>query len=187
MTGGQVYASFDLQSVPVGYNAQVYAPRNNDMSSIFKLFHVCRFAVFACALLVAPAEAAIYKWVDENGQTVYSETPPPKGTAATRLKEAPPPPVDPNAAMESLRNRAEAFDERQEERGEQENETQQSTEREKQIQENCERLRNNLEVLTTNNQVREKTGENQYSVLGEEQRQARIKETRERIQKECSN
>lgn len=138
-------------------------------------------------MLAAPAQAVIYKWTDENGQTVYSETPPPKGTAGTRLKEAPPPPIDPNTALESLRNRSEAFDKRQEERGKQENETQQSAERDQQNQENCERLRSNLEVLKVRNQVREKTGEDQYTVLSEEQRQARIKETQERIQKECNN
>lgn len=147
----------------------------------------CRIVILAGFMLALPARAVIYKWTDENGQTVYSETPPPKGTAGTRLKEAPPPPVDPNSAMENLRNRAEAFDKRQDERGKQEAETQQTAERDKQNQENCERLRNNLQILTTNNQVREKTGEGDYSVLGEEQRQARIQETRERIQKECNN
>lgn len=157
------------------------------MSPALKLFNCCRVTVFTCFLLTAPVEAAIYKWTDENGQTVYSETPPPKGTTGTRLKEAPPPPVDPNAAMENLRNRAEAFEKRQEELGKQESDTQQSAEREKQVQENCERLRNNLEILTTNNQVREQTGEGEYTVLGEEQRQARIKATQERIQKECNN
>jgi hypothetical protein len=147
----------------------------------------CRIAILAGFMLALPVEATIYKWTDENGQTVYSETPPPKGTAGTRLKEAPPPPVDPNAAMETLRNRAEAFGKRQEGRDKQENEKQQSAERDKQNQENCKQLRNNLQILTTNNQVREKTGEGDYTVLGEEQRQARIRETRERIQKECNN
>lgn len=150
-------------------------------------FNRCRIAVLAGCLLALPAHAAIYKWTDENGQTVYSETPPPKGTAGTRLKDAPPPPVDPNAAMENLRNRADAFDKRQEERGKQETETEQSAEHDKQNQENCDRLRNNLQILTTNNQVREKTGKGDYTVLGEEQRQARLQETRERIQKECNN
>jgi hypothetical protein len=140
-----------------------------------------------CVLLAISAEAAIYKWVDENGQTVYSETPPPRGTSATRLKDAPPPPVDPNEAMNSLRSRADAFEKRQEERSNAENETQQSAEREKQTRENCERLRKNLETLSNNPQVREKTGEDDYRVVPEEERQARIQETRERIQKECNN
>lgn len=154
------------------------------MSSALKFSACCWIVAMAW---VMPAEAAIYKWVDENGQTVYSETPPPKGTATTRLKEPPPPPVDPNAAMESLRNQAKAFEQRQEEQNKTENDTRQSAEREKQIQKNCEQLRKNLEVLTTNNQVREQTGDEQHRVLAEEERQARIKETRELIQKECSN
>src|SRR5689334_14679817 len=33
-------------------------------------------ALLAAAALSAPASAAIYKWVDENGTTVYSNKPP---------------------------------------------------------------------------------------------------------------
>lgn len=156
------------------------------MNSALKFFNCCRVAVLACFILTVPAEAAIYKWTDENGRTVYSETPPPKGAAGTRLKEAPPPPVDPNAAMENLRNRAEAFGKRQEERGKGESEAQQSAERKKEIQEKCEQVRKNLETLTAHNQIREKTGDGEYTVLDEEQRQAKIKQNQEFIQKECN-
>jgi len=48
------------------------------------------------ALLVAPA-AAQYKWVDENGRTVYSDQPPPPGRALVK-QLAPPAPVTPASA-----------------------------------------------------------------------------------------
>jgi hypothetical protein len=156
------------------------------MNSIPKLFHRYRLAVFACVVLAVPVEAAIYKWVDESGQTVYSETPPPKGTAASRLKEPPPPPVDPNTAMGSLRNRAEAFEQRQGKRDEEKSEARQSAEDKKQTQEKCDKVRQNLETLTVHTQVREKTGESEYTVLSEEQRQAKIKKMQDYLQKECS-
>ena len=46
-----------------------------------------RFAVTAAAILIAlPAfSAELYKWVDDNGVTTYSNEPPPRGRKATRV------------------------------------------------------------------------------------------------------
>lgn len=54
----------------------------------------------ACLLIVlslsgAPALAEIYRWVDEQGQIRYSQTPPPVGTTF-QLVYPPPPPPDPS-------------------------------------------------------------------------------------------
>lgn len=53
-----------------------------------------------CALLFAalPAAAALYKWTDDKGGTVYGDTPPP-GVKAERVK-ANVAPGDPNAVQE---------------------------------------------------------------------------------------
>ncbi|MBU6271325.1 MAG: DUF4124 domain-containing protein [Betaproteobacteria bacterium] len=50
-------------------------------------------------LLAAPA-AAQFKWVDENGRTVYSDQPPPPGRALVKQLDPPPPvtPASPPAA-----------------------------------------------------------------------------------------
>ncbi len=40
-----------------------------------------RIALLCAALLPLAAGAEMYKWVDEKGRTVYSETPPPDGKA----------------------------------------------------------------------------------------------------------
>ena len=66
----------------------------------------------AAALAALPAAAALYKWTDENGRTVYGDTPPP-GVEAERISVAAPP-GDPNAVREmaskdaELRKRAQA-------------------------------------------------------------------------------
>lgn len=43
------------------------------MSLIFKLLRLATIAAAACSL---PAQGAIYKWVDSNGNTHFSQTPP---------------------------------------------------------------------------------------------------------------
>jgi len=44
--------------------------------------------LLACALLAAPASAAIYKWVDDQGNTHFSQSPPPakQGNKASKMK-----------------------------------------------------------------------------------------------------
>jgi hypothetical protein len=69
----------------------------------------------ACAFLFAalPAAAALYKWTDENGRTVYGDTPPP-GVKAERINAATPPP-DANAVRDMAQKDAE-IKKRQQER-----------------------------------------------------------------------
>ena len=55
-------------------------------------------ALCAFALAAAPAGAALYKWTDENGRTVYGDTPP-AGVKVERVNAATPP-ADPNAVRD---------------------------------------------------------------------------------------
>ena len=43
-------------------------------------------AITLLPLIALGAQAATYKWVDEKGQTHYSNTPPPSGATATAVK-----------------------------------------------------------------------------------------------------
>lgn len=129
----------------------------------------------------------IYKWTDAEGNTVYSQTPPPPGIKAERIRGAPRPPEDPDEAMQALRERAEAFTERRDDRLLVEKEGQAALDKKKQIDEICAKLRKNLETLQNNSRIREQSGEGSESVIiTEEQRQERIKSTQERVQKECA-
>lgn len=67
-------------------------------------------AVVALAL-AAPASAALYKWVDANGRTVYSDQPPPVHIKAELISGAPPP-ANPDAVKE-MANREAEFRKRQ--------------------------------------------------------------------------
>jgi hypothetical protein len=48
-----------------------------------------------------PAGATMYKWVDEKGQTVYSDQPPP-ASVKSEIVRPPPPPANPNALKEMV-------------------------------------------------------------------------------------
>lgn len=56
-------------------------------------------AILALAAMAVPAAAAMYKWVDANGNVVYSDQPPPANVKSEVVKP-PPPPTNPNAAQE---------------------------------------------------------------------------------------
>jgi len=74
-------------------------------------------AVLLCALAVTSASQAgnLYKWVDENGVTVYSQSPPP-AKPAEKVKPPPPPATDPEQAAAALDERIEKLNEAQQQR-----------------------------------------------------------------------
>jgi hypothetical protein len=58
--------------------------------------------LFAGAVVVPlQAAATMYKWVDEKGQVIYSDQPPPPNIKSEVMKP-PPPPANPNAVKEMV-------------------------------------------------------------------------------------
>lgn len=55
--------------------------------------------VIAAAWCASPAHAALWKWVDSNGRTVYSDIPPTGDVKAERVN-GPAPPANPNAVKD---------------------------------------------------------------------------------------
>src|SRR3982751_456281 len=74
----------------------------------------------ACLLavtLASSAAAALYKWTDAQGRTVYSDQPPSTSVKSEQQLRAPPPPANPNAAKELAQRQAE-YNKRQSESAE---------------------------------------------------------------------
>ena len=136
-------------------------------------------------MVTLSANAAIYKWVDENGQTVYSETPPPRGTQASRLKKQAAPSTDPQKAMEELRTRAEEFSKRRDEKVQGKEDVAKKDDQAKAQQERCKQLKTNLEALSSGQRIRETKPDGESAYLDDTQKQARLKSTQESISKEC--
>jgi hypothetical protein len=68
-------------------------------------------AVLAVLALAVPASAALYKWTDANGRTVYSDQPPPPNVKSEVIGGAPPP-ANPDA-VKDMANREAEFRKRQ--------------------------------------------------------------------------
>lgn len=138
-----------------------------------------------CSVVSIPAQAAdFYRWVDDNGVTHYSQTPPPH-RQTDQLKPPPPPAEDPAQARERLDAQLQALNERRQER-EQEAETErQALEAERIRKKNCQIARSNLENLETATNSLMRLPDGSHERLDEETRQAKMDEARQAIEKYC--
>jgi hypothetical protein len=148
-------------------------------------------SVLLCALLsmTTSAVAATYKWVDENGQTVYSQTPPPSGTQGVeRIKGPPRAPSNSGApdAAQKTKDDAAAFDERRDDRKNQEQDKKKMQQADAKRKEHCDGMRADIETLTNKPIVRRTSEDGSESVvMTTEERESDVKMLRERLKKEC--
>ncbi len=159
------------------------------MKNLFKSdsWWLLPFGLLALFLSTGTYAEKIYKWVDENGITVYSEIPPKKSIPSESLRQTPDSPVDPAEAIKKLREQIEAFDQRREDRLFAAKEGEEALQIKQRRDKICTRLRKNLQTLQTNTRIRQKVEGKEPVVLTEEQRLGQIKSTQERIQKECTD
>ena len=101
-------------------------------------------ALFALALAALPVAAALYKWTDENGRTVYGDTPP-AGVKAERVNAAAPP-ADPNAVREMATKDAQ-IKARQRTRAEEEAKAEKAQADAKAKGERCAQIRGNIQTM----------------------------------------
>jgi len=140
--------------------------------------------VLATLLVSVSVHAEIYKWVDENGQTHYSQQPPASGEAQV-VDVPPPPPIDPDTAQEEV----DQLIEQQQAAEEAEQEAQQQAEEEAAQQaireENCRIARQNLTQYENNPGRRVVDEEGNVTRLVEEERQQKMLEFQEQIDLYC--
>ena len=137
-------------------------------------------------LLTAPiiGHSKMYKWVDEQGVTHYSQTPPQQGPVET-IKPAPEPSADPAQSKSRLNKQVEAFNERRKNKQEAQQKEDQTTAEQKERDTFCEQVRTNLASAKNNQRIAERTDDGQLVQLSEEQRQAKIKKYEDQLQKFC--
>jgi hypothetical protein len=136
----------------------------------------------AIALAGGGAEAAMYKWKDASGQVHYTQSPPPEGVSGEAVK--PPPKVDTESAVEELKSKQQGFDKRLEEKAKANDEAGKAAEKAAEKAKYCEELRKNLAGVQTAQRIFVGEGAERRR-LGEEERQARIKEINEKLAKDC--
>ena len=132
------------------------------------------------------AQAKIYKWVDENGITQYTQQPPPKGSA-TEVNVPAAPSAPPAEQLRDLQDHLEALNKRQEEelRSEQETEAQRADR--EQLAADCKRIREQLAVVSNNPRLMEESEDGTRIRMTEERRQERIALAKQQLQEHCSD
>ena len=142
------------------------------------------FSLMILAGLATGSLAGMYKWVDENGQTVYSQSPPASGQS-TRVKPPPPPAETPEEARQRLNLQLQKFQDKAEDielAGQKEAKEEELTEVYKS---NCAAAQNNLFFLESNPRKLVGQPDGTYVRLTEEERQQKMQEAREQVEKYC--
>jgi hypothetical protein len=156
----------------------------NTPSASPKLLLVASLCISA-ALLQSPARGEMYKWTNAAGEVQYTQVPPSGGIKTEKIQGAPPPADDPDKINEKLQNEVDAMDEtltRQEGEAKEKNLRKEIDEA---YEKNCISSRNNLAKLQEGGRKRYLTPDGEVIHLSEEERQQRINEAKEQIDKFC--
>lgn len=129
------------------------------------------------------AQAAMYKWVDDQGVTQYTQYPPPDRKSEA-IVPPPPPAEDAAGAQKKLEDTLQKLDANRKAQAGAEEKQQKATAAAEQRRKNCEVARGNLEKLTAGGRTR-LMGPDGTTHLSEEDRQARIVTTKEQIKEFC--
>ncbi|HEX5056114.1 MAG TPA: DUF4124 domain-containing protein [Gammaproteobacteria bacterium] len=141
-----------------------------------------------CALMTTAltAHSATYKYTDENGETVYSQSPPPSGAQGAEKLKTPQRRSANDSTGQKTKDAAAAFNERREERKTAEEDQKKMQKAEADRKKQCEQMRQDVETLTTKPVVRRASEDGgEPAVLTAEEREAEVKELRESLKKNC--
>lgn len=130
------------------------------------------------------AFAKTYKWVDENGATHYTATPPPNGNFKT-IKPPSKPAVDPVKAKGEFSKRIEAFNKRQEESNKAKKEADKLAAKKSEDKKNCAKAKKNLNLLQTKVRVRYTDKDGSVRYLTDDERAANLKRAQEAMKSYC--
>ncbi len=126
----------------------------------------------------------MYKWVDENGVTVYSQTPPASGKS-TEVKPPPPPAMTPEEAREKLNRTRPRLEDAAEDRELAEQKANKKEKVAEAYEVNCSAARNNLMNWEGNPRKLVGRPDGTYARVTEEERQQKMQEARDLIEKFC--
>ena len=102
----------------------------------------------AAALCALPASAALYKWVDASGRTVYSDQPPANVDSKQLRIQSAPPAAAPAPAKSAL-EKAKELDKGRKDASEKAKKAEQEAKRTAENEERCANARHNLKVAET--------------------------------------
>lgn len=140
-------------------------------------------------IISVDATAEIYKWIDRNGNIVYSQSPPPADANSLKAPEISSPPDNggtADKAVEAIINSENEARNRRETRQQLKKDNQAKKARQKQMRQSCKKLRNNLETMKSKAHlyIEESDGNNRF--LSEKELSQKILDAEQQIQNYCS-
>ena len=152
------------------------------MTNLFS--NITKISLFVCGILFCiAASAEMYKWVDEDGNTHYSQSPPVSDVEVETIK--PPPTIDIDAANKALEEQKKKADKLKDERLTAKEEKKKAEEETAQKQKECDMAKKRL-ASYQRPRVNVKNPDGSLRVIEEEERQAEIKKSKEYIEKACN-
>lgn len=146
----------------------------------FKRLLPALFILTACPLQHSLATA--YKWVDEDGNTHYTQTPPPGDTPGKAINR--PPKVDIEAAQDEIKSLTERADKLQAERVEKAEQRQKKLAQEAERATLCQQARTS-QASYERPRVNEVMADGRRRAMGEEERQAGLARAKDLVSKFC--
>jgi len=127
--------------------------------------------------------AAMYKWVDDEGTTHYTQQPPPAGIESITLKT--PPAIDGSETAKNFENQQKFLDTEREKRQKLIKAQLRAAEDKARMEKNCELVRARLKKYITSPRVQLVQADGSQIRSTEEQRQEGIADSKEMIKKYC--
>jgi hypothetical protein len=132
---------------------------------------------------LAPTQAKLYKWVDEDGNVTYSERKPPDQAATeVKVRTAPVTPEQSRQQMEGLRDKVETGEKDRDYATTAAAEDQAHAE---QLKKNCETARQNKRVLENTSRIQDQDKDGNTYFLNEQQIAAKREQTERQIELYC--
>lgn len=143
-------------------------------------------ALTVALLAAGPVSAAMYRWVDDSGAVVYSQSPPPDGRTASTVAPPPPPSSSADTERQQLEGRLKQADEARKKEQEGRKTQQDAATKDADRRRNCEAARQNLELIQNRPpQTRFQMPNGEYRRFTDEEREAELQKAREFVEKNC--
>jgi hypothetical protein len=141
-------------------------------------------SVILLLAMAAGAQAAMYKWKDEHGNTQFGQFPP-AGVEAERMK-APRAPASPGKSGPSLQDRVKALEEEQGQDREKALMEKEEKERAAQLKQNCDNARKTVQLLERGGNRRYRMPDGSVKRLDENETRRRINKSKQYLKENCS-
>jgi ParB-like chromosome segregation protein Spo0J len=152
---------------------------------MFKPAHSLLIAVLTGFATISTTYADVYKWIDDEGVTHYSQRPP-TSEKAQLIKTPPPPSLNQEeSAKERVNQLLEQQQTEREARQKQQEEQRQAAEQAEIKQQNCQTAKHNLQQFQDNPGRRYQDAEGNITRMVEEERQQRIQDFQKQINEFC--